>query len=45
VKTHFENVVMEEEQFKEEDEIHYMGDKGNASFFTLAAYEESLFKD
>jgi len=34
---------MEEEQFEEdEDEIHYMEDKGSAAFLTLATYEESL---
>ena len=26
---------MEEEQFDEEDEIHWMEDKGSATFFTL----------
>ena len=28
-----------------EDEIHCMEDKGSATFFTLAAYEESLLQD
>jgi len=42
VKTPFQNVVMEEEEFEEEDEIHCMEDKGSAAFLTLAAYEESL---
>jgi len=45
VKTPFYNVVMEDEQFDEEDEIHYMEDKGSAAFLTLAAYEESLLQD
>ena len=45
VKTPFQDVVMEEQQFKEYDEIHCMEDKGSASFLTLAAYEELLFKD
>ena len=45
VKTPFQNVVMEEEQFDEEDEIHCMEDKGSAAFLTLATYEESLLKD
>lgn len=36
---------MEEEQFEDEDEIHCMEDKGSATFFTLAAYEESLLQD
>ena len=39
VKTPFQNVVTEEEQFEEDDEIHCMEDKGSASFFTLATYE------
>jgi len=43
VKSPFQNVVMEEEQFEEdEDEIHCMEDKGSAAFFTLISYEESL---
>lgn len=45
VNTPFQNVVMEEEKFKEDDEIHCMEDKGSASFLTLTTYEESLFKD
>ena len=45
VKAPFQNVVMEEEQFEEEDEIHCMEDKGSAAFFTLATYEQSLFHD
>ena len=45
VKTPFQNVVMEEEQFEEDDEIHCMEDKGSASFLTLATYEKSLFND
>ena len=32
VKTPFQNVVMEEEQFEEDDEIHCLEDKGNSSF-------------
>ena len=43
VKTPFQNVVMEEEQFEEDDEIHCMEDKGNAPFLNLDAYERSLF--
>jgi len=42
VKFPFQNVVMEEEQFEEEDVIRCMEDKGIATFLTLAAYEESL---
>jgi len=46
VKAPFQNVVMEEEQFEgDEDEIHYMEDKGSATFFTLAEYEESLLQE
>jgi len=45
VKDSFQNVVMEEEQFEEEDEICCMEDKGSAAFLTLAAYEESLLQD
>lgn len=45
VKAPFQNVVMEEEQFEEEDEIYCMEDKGNATFLTLAAYEETLLQD
>ena len=36
---------MEEEQFKEDDEIHCMEDKGSVAFFILAAYEESLLQE
>lgn len=36
---------MEEEQFEEDDEIHCLEDKGNASFLTLVAYEMSLLND
>ena len=36
---------MEEEQFEEDDEIHYLEDKGSASFFTSTTYEKSLFND
>ena len=43
VKAPFQNVVMEGEQFEEdEDEIHCMEDKGNVAFLTLAEYEQSL---
>jgi len=45
VKITFQNVVMEEEQFEEDDEIHCLEDKGSASFFTSAAYGKSLFND
>ena len=45
VKTPFQNVVMDEEKFEEDNEIHCMEDKGSASFQTLAAYEKSLFND
>lgn len=44
-KTPFQNVVMEEEQFEYEDEIHCMEDKGMPTFLTLAAYEESLLQE
>ena len=43
VKTPFQNAVMEEEKFEEDNENHCLEDKGSASFFTLAAYEKSLF--
>jgi len=36
---------MEEEQFDEEDEIHYTEDNDSVAFLTLATYEESLLKD
>ena len=45
VKAPFQNVVMEEEEFEDEDEIHCMEDKGSAAFLTLAAYEESLLQE
>ena len=46
VKAPFQNVVMEEEQFEEdEDEIHCMEDKGSATFFTLVEYEESFLQE
>lgn len=45
MKTPFHNVVMEEEQFEEDDEIHCLEDNGSASFFTSATYENSLFND
>ena len=45
VKAPFQNAVMEEEQFEEDDEIHCLEDKGNASFLTSSAYEKSLCND
>ena len=46
VKSPFQNVVMEGEQFEEEeDEIHCMEDKGSVTFLTLAEYEESLLQE
>jgi hypothetical protein len=33
---------MEEDQPEEDDEIHCLGDKGDASFLTQSAYEEAL---
>ena len=46
VKAASQNVVMEEEQFEEdEDEIHCMEDKGSAAFLTLAEYEQSLLQE
>jgi len=45
VKPPFWNIVMEEEKFEEDDEIHCMEDKVSASFFTAATYEKSLFND
>ena len=45
VKAPFQNMVMEEEQFEEEDEINCMEDKGSATFLTLDTYEESLLQD
>jgi len=42
IKTPFQNTVMEEEQPEEDDEIHCLGDKGDASFLTHVAYEEAL---
>jgi len=45
VKAPFQNAVMEEEQLEEDDEIHCLEHKGNACFFTSAAYEKSLFND
>ena len=46
VKSPFQNVVMEGEQFEEdEDEIHFLEDKGSAAFLTLAEYEESLLQE
>ena len=45
VKAPFQNAVMEEEKFEEDDEMHFLEDKVNASFLTLAAYEKSLCND
>jgi len=46
VKAPFQNAIMEEEQFEEdEDEIHCFEDKGSAAFLTLAEYEESLLQE
>ena len=45
MKTPFQNIVMEEEQFEKDDEIHCLEDIGSASFLTLASYEKSLFND
>lgn len=45
VKTPFQNAVMEEEQFEEDDEVHCMEDKGSANLLIKAAYEKSLFND
>ena len=45
VKAPFQNAVVEEEQFEEDDEIHCLEDKGNASFLTSAAYAKSLCND
>jgi len=46
IKAPFQNVVMEEEQFEEdEDEIDCMEDKGSATFLTLAEYEQSLLQE
>ena len=36
VKTLFQSIVMEEERFEEEDEVHGMEDKGSAPFLTQA---------
>jgi len=44
VKTLFQSIVMEEEKFEEDDEVHGTEDKGIASFLTKASYEKSLFK-
>ena len=46
VKAPFQNVVMEEEQFGEdENEIHCMEDKGSTAFLTLAEYKQSLLQE
>lgn len=44
VKTIFQNTVMEEQQYEEEDEVHGLEDKGSAPFLTIAAYENELSK-
>jgi len=44
VKTLLQNIVMEEEQFEDDDEVHGMEDKGSAPFLTRATYEKSLSK-
>ena len=44
-KAPFQNAVMEEEQFEEDDEIHCLEDRDTASFLTSAAYEKSLCND
>lgn len=40
----FQDLVMEEEHFEEEDEVHGMEDKDSAPFLTRATYENSLSK-
>lgn len=46
MKAPFQNAIMGEEQFEEdEDEIHCLEDKGSAAFLTLAEYEESLLQE
>jgi len=42
VKTLFENILMGEEKYEEEDEVHGMEDEGYAPFLTRATYEKSL---
>jgi hypothetical protein len=42
IKAPFQNIVMEEDQPKEDDEIHCLGDKGDASFLTQSSYEQAL---
>jgi len=44
VKTPFQNVVMEEEQFEEDNEIHCLEDKGNASLLASIAYPCSFLR-
>ena len=39
-----QNIVMEEELFEEEEEVHGLEDKGSAPFLTRVAYEEALSK-
>ena len=42
IKAPFQNTVIEEDQPEENDEIHCLGDKGDASFLTQTSYEEAL---
>lgn len=44
MKTIFKNIVMEEELFEEEEEVHGLEDKGSSPFLTKVAYEEALSK-
>jgi len=44
VKPLFQSIVMEEERFEEEDEVHGLEDKGSAPLLMRAAYEEALSK-
>ena len=45
VRPLLQNIVMEEELFEEEEEVHGLEDKGSAHFLTRAAYEEALSRD
>jgi hypothetical protein len=45
IKAPIQNIVMEEDQPEEHDEIHFLGDKSDASFLTLTAYEEALISE
>jgi hypothetical protein len=42
IKAPFQNTVMDDEKPEEDDEIHFLGDKGDVSFLTQSSYEESL---